>query len=359
MTESKKYPGFYHIPGFHHYVLSKDGALINEITGHTIKATKNSSGYVIFPRLLNDHGAHRQLSRARALCTTFKETEMANFLQVDHVNCIHDDDRLENLEWVTPKENCRRAAANGLYRGAHAVVVRNFYTKKETIYPSMAAAARAFGMTKDQMQYRLEMNDGRVYPEGNQYQFVDKLTNWTDVEDVETDIESFGVCKKVLVNDLRSGEIREFGSAREAASFLKANESTLSEYLSDGSQRILPGFFLAKRCSDKTEWRVVEDPVKTFLEEQTYPAVCVTDSRTGKRMIYFSQFDCAKDFKLLPSTLNYRLKYGKPDATYPDGFQYKYFDPNDDSSTTSELSRRLLAFPTSEMPLTRIRRVVI
>lgn len=357
MTESNKYPGHFYIPGFSHYVISESGNLINTDTGHVIKPHRNNSGYYVFPSVRNDHGVKRQLSRARALCMTFKPIASPNFLQVDHVNCIHDDDRICNLEWVTPQENCSRAAKNGLYRGPREVIARNYGTKEETIYPSMAAAARALHMSVDAMQYRLEMNDGRVYPEGNQYQFKDKLTNWAEKEDLEFDIEKFGTCKRVLVKDLKTGSIHEFDKARDAAKYLNCSESFLSTYLTRGDQKVIPGFFIAKRRTDDSPWRDVSDPIKEFICENPESVVVVTHRDTGRKYLYLSQVGCARSMKMLPNTLNYRLKYGKPDTVYPDGFSYRYYSEKEDGSTTSDLSRRLMTLSSSEMPFTRAYRI--
>ena len=352
MQESNRYPGYFHVPGFSRYVLSRSGEMINVVTGHVISSRRNNSGYYIFPRLMNDHGVKRQLSRARALCTTFKPTDMANFLQVDHVNCIHDDDRLENLEWVTPKENCRRAAANGLYRGSHAVRVRNYATKEELVFPSMAAAAKAYGLTKDAMQYRLEMNDDRVYPEGNQYKFVDDVSNWVDIEDNEFDMSRFGTRKRVLVRDIKDGSITEFDKLHDAAKFLDCSDGCLSEYLNDGKQRVLKGFFQAKFQFDKSPWRDVADPFGEYVTDKPKSAVVVTHAATGRKFLYLSQVGCARDRHLLTTTLNYRLNSGSKDTVYSDGFKYCYYTDLEKGSTTSDISRRLMSLTYAEMPFT-------
>jgi len=45
-----------------------------------------------------------------------------NKCQVNHINCNPKDNRLENLEWVTRKENMRHASNMGLLKGKSTVI---------------------------------------------------------------------------------------------------------------------------------------------------------------------------------------------------------------------------------------------
>ena len=47
---------------------------------------------------------------------TFKPIENAEKFQVDHIDCNKLNNNLDNLEWVTAKENTHRAIKNGLYK---------------------------------------------------------------------------------------------------------------------------------------------------------------------------------------------------------------------------------------------------
>lgn len=337
IKESTEFPGYYHIPGFSLYVISKTGDVIHRLSKRHPTCRRNTSGYHCFT-LRDDHQRKRCVIRSRLMCMTFKPTDDAPFLQVDHINCDKGDDRLENLEWVTPKENCQRAARNGLYRGARAVCVRDYDTKEVTVYESIAAAGRALGLNKDSMMYRLELNDGRVYPERKQYSFADNPTNWAEVEDIECEIARFGVCKRALLRDLETGTIMEFDKLSDLAKYVKMPHPTLSAYMSKVSQPVLPGMFQVKLKSDPSPWRDPEDPWFELTQFGNFSPVIVTEASTGRFEIYESQIKCAKARRLLPSTLNYRLKFGSPNTVYSDGCRYSYYkgrSNKEEGSTTS------------------------
>ena len=73
--------------------------------GKILKLSKDKDGYIQLnlwkdgkPTTLK---VHRLVARAFPdICGQFREG-----LQIDHRNCVRDDNRVENLHWVTPSEN--------------------------------------------------------------------------------------------------------------------------------------------------------------------------------------------------------------------------------------------------------------
>ena len=96
------------------YALTEDGKLwsygnrkgANHI-GKFIKCSKDKDGYR--RATLNNKDGSKKYVR---ICRIMLETYRPNYnksLQSNHINGIRDDDRIENLEWVTASENIKHS----------------------------------------------------------------------------------------------------------------------------------------------------------------------------------------------------------------------------------------------------------
>lgn len=73
-----------------------------------LNGSKYSTGYIYFK--LNNNKRYTQ----HRLIAEYFIPNPENKSQVNHINAIKDDNRIENLEWVTPKENYKHADNLGL-----------------------------------------------------------------------------------------------------------------------------------------------------------------------------------------------------------------------------------------------------
>lgn len=96
MTEWKK------INGFSHYSASSDGKIRNDKTNKILKPWKTKNDYNVVS--LGENGVVVKRYVHRLICETFIDNPK-NKPQVNHKNGNKDDNRIENLEWVTSKEN--------------------------------------------------------------------------------------------------------------------------------------------------------------------------------------------------------------------------------------------------------------
>lgn len=85
------------------FELTPDGMVRNSELKTLYKLQLEQHGYIN----VADHEAHHRL-----LMETFNPRPNSEWLTVDHLNGVRNDNRLENLEWVSPATNTKRMSEN-------------------------------------------------------------------------------------------------------------------------------------------------------------------------------------------------------------------------------------------------------
>lgn len=92
---------------YENYYVFSDGKIYNKIRKKYIKSIKNASGYCYVT--LCNKSSKKNFYVHRLVATHFLKNENKNKNQVNHINKKRDDNRLENLEWVSSSENMKHA----------------------------------------------------------------------------------------------------------------------------------------------------------------------------------------------------------------------------------------------------------
>lgn len=113
------------IEGYSGYLISSNGNVKSLKTNRLLKSHRHPiTGYPHLTINKTDSDLFKTVLVHR-LVAKFFIPNPENKPQVNHKNCIKTDNRVENLEWVTKKENCEHAAINNLYRQG----VQHHFTK--------------------------------------------------------------------------------------------------------------------------------------------------------------------------------------------------------------------------------------
>ncbi len=86
------------------YFASEDGEIWSSKTKRKLKKATTKYGYEVISATFGSRKSIKQFRVHRLIAITFLDNPL-NKPQVNHINGIKNDNRLENLEWCTASEN--------------------------------------------------------------------------------------------------------------------------------------------------------------------------------------------------------------------------------------------------------------
>lgn len=149
--------------------MSDEGYIINQRTGKIVHASPDSCGYMTVHLYKDGKWYTKRLHRL--VIDTFSTPPNDASWQVNHINGNKRDNRLINLEYVTPSENMYHAYANGLnhWVGYNERPVRIIETGE--VFKSQAECARAIGGS--QANINACLSGRRTKHLGYRYEYAD------------------------------------------------------------------------------------------------------------------------------------------------------------------------------------------
>lgn len=148
---------------FGNYLVYSDGRVFSLKHNKFLKPAKDEKGY--FRIRLSNNGESKTFKLHRLIAEMFIP-KVEGKTQINHINGIKDDNRLENLEWCNNAENQQHAWNNGLNRSSYNKLVLD--TQTGIFYNSATELAKLLGMKRSTLISRL--NGHRNVP--SQYMYA-------------------------------------------------------------------------------------------------------------------------------------------------------------------------------------------
>jgi hypothetical protein len=133
------------------YHICIDGSLYNSKTKKYKKWTKDISGYM--KTQIWQSGVRINITQHRIMAIYFIDNKL-NKTQVNHINGVKHDNRIENLEWVTQSENGKHSFANGLQKVTRPCK-KVVDLMSGTIYNSVTDASISLGICRSHLSNML------------------------------------------------------------------------------------------------------------------------------------------------------------------------------------------------------------
>ena len=208
------------------------------------------------------------------------------------------------------------------------LLVKNLRTGDVAEYFSISECSKKLNISKDIILYRLKNPNRNIYSDGFLFKRKKDDTPWYEPFNFEQELLLSDWNKKVLIKDLRTGNVKEFNSQRLAARYLKISESTLFQRLAFKNQPVFKIdntniYIIIKNKTDSSPWRVVNNPEEEYSNNLVSKKVLVLNVVNNEITEFESAKACAEKFGILTTTLNWRLK-SKGQKLYDNGLMFKY-----------------------------------
>ena len=162
------------------YEVSDMGNMRNVKTGRVFSGYRDAKGYVK-TTLTNEYGQQKTEKIHRMVLLSFKGLpEDSNKTQVNHINEIKHDNRLENLEWMTAQENCNWGTRIERASAKTRKTVSQYTMDGEWIatYCSLTEAAAQIGIRPNNIS--LAASGKRISTAGYKWRYGDAKDRLTD-----------------------------------------------------------------------------------------------------------------------------------------------------------------------------------
>lgn len=229
------------------YYITEDGKCYNNKTNKFLKGQINyKSGYLTYNITL-PNGNKKRISAHRYVAINYIDNPL-NKPEVNHKDGNKLNNNVENLEWVTAKENQQHAIENELRTFAHVFCFNN---EKKLIaeYKSIIEAAKAVGISASIIQQELQKDIKAL--SGGFYWSKEPKLNKIIIYKKE------GKAKEVYQYDLNGKFIMSYPSTGIAARAIHGQHSHIGECCR-GKIKTYKGFI----------WRYADDIVLSTNENQ-------------------------------------------------------------------------------------------
>lgn len=157
------------IPGFSNYMASNKGRIKNIKTGYITLGSLDDAKYRRFT-LYNDDGVKIH-TKVHILVAKAFLPNPDNLPEVNHKNKNHEDNRVENLEWVSHKKNMQHFFKEEGIKHNNARPIKCVETGE--IFPSLRKAAEAKHVNKERIRVSANDKEGKRKSAGYHWKWID------------------------------------------------------------------------------------------------------------------------------------------------------------------------------------------
>ena len=257
------------IPGFSQYTITREGEVVDTLTGLTKERYVVREDGRTSVRLWSGT-RHVQIGVYRLMALTYlTHPHDTDHLWVNHLDGIPAHDFLENIEWCTPGENTSHAYSTGLRDGNRTILARNVMTGEISEHQTLADLARKINSTPARIYMYLS---GRVISKfsihlGYQFKYGDDPAPWGGPTRSWTD-------RGILVRTLADNKVVRVSSPWQVTKMTGIPEASV--------RSLLQGEYIRPWFGRMVQWQPSPDCLEAVWPDYDPEVVAALEKMTRK-----------------------------------------------------------------------------
>lgn len=245
------FPNFFYYPGDMKIILNRSGDIINLRSKKLLQQYSHPDGHKQISTLINNKRRTIKVHRLLALTFIGRPSRHKNMqhkkLEVNHIDGNRDNDALDNLEWVTGKENILHAHVNGLCSKDRATLAKSIDNGNIIHFNSVEACASSFDIPKQTLwKHLVKYKSGTAHKLRHIFKFDDG-SDWIQVSPYRLKELGSGTAGiEVIVEDKENNKYYIFSNIQEASDLTKIPYNFISKKLKHKGICTLDNFVIRK-----------------------------------------------------------------------------------------------------------------
>lgn len=180
------YTGYYYVPNIEHIIITKEGNVINSLTGNKLSAYVDGKGYFRTSIKVGNKPKHFRIHRLLALTFVGRPErhldKSFDELMVNHKDGDKQNNEIDNLEWCIAKENIIHSIDTRL-RNYTNVLSKNVLTGEIVKYLNLSRCSDQFKISLNNLKNYLLNNKkcGKLTRNWCVFKFDDD-SNWPELQ---------------------------------------------------------------------------------------------------------------------------------------------------------------------------------
>lgn len=253
--ECPTFPGYYYVPGYSNYVISKSGRLQNLSRCEEKTFSIGSHGYYE-TSVVKDSCGGRAVGKHRLLALTFiPYGRMVRSQQVNHIDHHRRNNSLNNLEWVTASQNIKAAVEFGKQTGRSNVVhLKNLKTDEIRTFPTIKKCAAHLNTTSSNVHRALESRDAHRFILLQKYIAIRDGDEWPDINVLDITKSARANGSPVLAKNIQTGDVSRHPTAMAFVRYCGLSKKVITTRLAKNEQGPV-GDYLFKYEDIDDDWK--------------------------------------------------------------------------------------------------------